>query len=89
LGVRWKIVYTKQALKDAKNLKASRLEAKAKTLLNILEENPYNTTPPFKKMVGILKGTCTRRINIQHRLIYQVYDNEKTVKIIRMWTHYT
>ena len=84
----WKIVYTKQALKDAKKLSASGLREKAENLLKILSVNPYQTPPPFEKLIGDLAGAYSRRINIQHRIVYQVIDNEKVVKVIRLWTHY-
>ncbi len=86
--VRWTLVFTKQAQKDAKKLKASGLKPKAERLLEILELNPYQNPPPFEKLVGDLAGACSRRINIQHRLVYQVLEDIKTVKIIRLWTHY-
>lgn len=86
--VSWTLVFTKQAQKDAKKLKASGLKPKAERLLEILEMNPYQNPPPFEKLVGDLAGACSRRINIQHRLVYQVLEDIKTVKIIRMWTHY-
>ena len=84
----WKLVYTKQARKDAKKIASSGLKPKAEYLLGLLSEDPYKTPPPFEKLVGDLSGACSRRINIQHRLVYQVIDDIKTVKIIRMWTHY-
>ncbi len=84
----WTLVFTKQALKDAKKLKASGLKPKAERLLEILELNPYQNPPPFEKLVGDLAGACSRRVNIQHRLVYQVLDDIKMVKVIRMWTHY-
>jgi toxin YoeB len=84
----WKIVYTKQALKDAKKLSASGLREKAENLLKILRVNPYQTPPPFEKLIGDLAGAYSRRINIHHRIVYQVIDNEKIVKVIRLWTHY-
>lgn len=84
----WKIVYTKQALKDAKKLSASGLREKAEKLLKILRVNPYHTPPPFEKLIGDLAGAYSRRINIHHRIVYQVIDNEKIVKVIRLWTHY-
>lgn len=84
----WKIVFTKQAQKDAKKLSASNLRPKAEELLAILREDPYRTPPPFEKLVGDLTGAYLRRINIQHRLVYQVIAEENTVKVIRMWTHY-
>lgn len=84
----WKIVFTKQAQKDAKKLSSAGLKSKAEQLLDILREDPYQTPPPFEKLLGDLSGACSRRINIQHRLVYQILDKEKVVKIIRMWTHY-
>jgi len=86
--VSWQLVYTKQAQKDAKKFSSSGLKAKAEALLNILSENPFQTPPPFEKLAGDLEGAYSRRINIQHRLVYQVLKNIKTVKVIRMWTHY-
>jgi len=84
----WKVVFTKQAQKDAKKLSAAGLRPKAEQLIEILRENPFKTPPPFEKLLGDLSGVFTRRINIQHRLVYQVLDGEKIVKVIRMWTHY-
>lgn len=84
----WKLVYTRQAQKDAERLAAAGLKAKAQALLAILEQNPYQTPPPFEKLVGDLSGAYSRRISIQHRLVYQVLDDAKTVKTLRMWTHY-
>lgn len=84
----WQIVYTKQAKKDAKKLASSGLKPQAERLLAIITHNPYQTPPPFGKLVGDLSGAYSRRINIQHRLVYQILDSIKTVKIIRMWTHY-
>ena len=84
----WKLVYTKQALKDAKRIAASGLKNKVQPLLALLEKDPLRTPPPFEKLVGDLAGLYSRRINIQHRIAYQVYRREKVVKIIRMWTHY-
>jgi toxin YoeB len=84
----WRLVYTKQAQKDAKKIAASGLKAKAETIIQILRDNPYQTPPSFEKLVGDLAGAYSRRINIHHRLIYQVMNDEKVVKIIRMWTHY-
>ncbi len=84
----WKTVFTKQAQKDAQKLASSGLKAKAEVLLNILKENPYQTPPPYEKLVGDLAGAYSRRINIQHRLVCQILTEDKTVKIIRMWTHY-
>ncbi len=86
--VNWTLVFTKQAQKDAKKLKASGLKPQAERLLEILELNPYQNPPPFEKLVGDLAGACSRRINIQHRLVYQVLGDVKTVKVIRLWTHY-
>lgn len=86
--VSWKLVFTKQAQRDAKKLARSSLKPQAQRLLQILRSNPYKTPPPFEKLVGDLAGACSRRINIQHRLVYQVMDNLRTVKIIRMWTHH-
>ncbi|MBI5195105.1 MAG: Txe/YoeB family addiction module toxin [Nitrospirae bacterium] len=84
----WKIVYTKQARKDAKKISASGLRPQTEKLIKVLGENPYQDPPPFKKLVGDLEGAYSRRINIQHRLVYQILDKIKTVKVIRMWTHY-
>lgn len=84
----WKLVYTKQAQKDAKKLSASGLKPKAKQLLDILAENPFQNPPPYEKLVGDLAGAYSRRINIKHRLVYQVLENLRTVKVLRMWTHY-
>ncbi len=84
----WQIVFTKQAQKDAKKLSSTGLRSKAEQLLDILRENPFQTPPPFEKLIGDLSGACSRRINIQHRLVYQIIDDKKIVKIIRMWTHY-
>jgi Txe/YoeB family toxin of toxin-antitoxin system len=86
--VGWKVVFTKQALKDAKKINSAGLKDKTTKLLDILENNPYQNPPSFEKLVGDLSGAYSRRINIQHRLIYQIYDDLKTVKVIRMWTHY-
>lgn len=84
----WKVVFTKQVQKDAKKLSQSGLKGKAKKLLDMIETNPYQTPPPYEKLVGDLNGAYSRRINIQHRIVYQIIENEKTVKILRMWTHY-
>lgn len=84
----WRLVYTAQARRDAKKLAASGLRGKAEVLLALLARDPYETPPPFEKLVGDLAGACSRRINIQHRLVYRVHDGERTVKVIRMWTHY-
>jgi len=84
----WRVVFTKQAQKDAKKLSAAGLRPKAEQLLDILRENPYQSLPPFEQLLGDLSGAYSRRINLQHRLVYQVLEKEKVVKIIRMWTHY-
>ena len=84
----WRIVFTKQAQKDAKKLAAAGLRPKAEKMLEILHENPHQTPPPFEKLLGDLSGAYSRRINIQHRLVYQVIAEEKVAKAIRMWTHY-
>ena len=86
--MKWKVIYTKQAQKDAKKLSSSGLKDKAIKLIDILKKDPFQNPPNFEKLVGDLSGAYSRRINIQHRLIYQVFDKEKTIKIIRMWTHY-
>ncbi|MEK6567710.1 MAG: Txe/YoeB family addiction module toxin [Candidatus Omnitrophota bacterium] len=86
--VSWQLVYTTHAQKDAKKLSASGLRLKAEALLEILKENPFQNPPPFEKLVGDLAGAYSRRINIQHRLVYQVIKESRTAKIIRMWTHY-
>jgi toxin YoeB len=84
----WAVVFTGQARKDAKKLTASGLRPQAEKLLTILRANPYQTPPRFERLLGDLQGAISRRINIQHRLVYQVYENERVVKVIRMWTHY-
>ena len=84
----YKLVYTKQALKDAKKIVSSGLKPKVAELLKILENDPFQSYPPYEKLLGDLSGAFSRRINIQHRLVYQVYEKENIVKIIRMWTHY-
>ncbi|GAA0371056.1 MULTISPECIES: Txe/YoeB family addiction module toxin [Bowmanella] len=84
----WKVYYTKQAQKDARKLASSGLKDKAKELLQIIEENPYQNPPPYEKLVGDLAGAYSRRINIQHRLVYQVLEKEKSIKVLRLWTHY-
>ena len=83
----YKLVYTKQAKKDAKKAASSGLKSKIEDLLEIIKEDPFADYPPYEKLVGNLEGAYSRRINIQHRLVYQVYENEKIVKVIRMWTH--
>lgn len=84
----YKIVYIKQAIKDISKLKNIGLAEKAKSLIDILRENPFQNPPPYEKLVGDLQGAYSRRINIKHRLVYQVYDVEKIVKIISLWSHY-
>ncbi|HUW51387.1 MAG TPA: Txe/YoeB family addiction module toxin [Sulfuricella sp.] len=84
----WQLVYTKQAQKDAKKLAAAGLKQKAQELLAVLISNPYQNPPPFEKLVGDLNGAYSRRINIQHRLIYQVLEEKQVVKVLRLWSHY-
>ena len=84
----WTIVYTKHVQKDAKKLASSNLKQKALALLEVIEKDPYQNPPPYEKLVGDLSGAISRRINIQHRIVYQVLEDEKIVKILRMWTHY-
>lgn len=84
----WRVVYTKQAQKDAKKLSAAGLKSKAEELLEILRQNPYQNPPPYEKLVGDLAGAYSRRINIQHRLVYQILDAEQSVKVLRLWSHY-
>jgi len=86
--VKWRIVYTRQARRDARKIVAVGLRPKAEKLLEILSKNPFQTPPPYEKLVGDLSGAYSRRINIQHRLVYQVLEEIRTVKVIRMWTHY-
>lgn len=86
--VKWTVLFTKQAQKDAKRIAASNLRTQAQRLLDILAANPFQNPPPYEKLVGELSGAISRRINIQHRLVYQVYSEERTIKVIRMWTHY-
>jgi toxin YoeB len=86
--VKWKLIYTKQAQKDAKKLKKSGLKNKAIEILEILKEDPYQTPPVYEKLIGDLTGAYSRRLNIQHRIVYQIIVEYKIVKIIRMWTHY-
>jgi Txe/YoeB family toxin of toxin-antitoxin system len=86
--VTWKVVYTKQAQKDARKLASSGLKSKAKVLLNIIEQDPFTSPPSFEKLVGDLAGAFSRRINIKHKLVYQVYEEEKVVKVLRLWSHY-
>lgn len=84
----WKVVFTKQAQKDAKKISSSGLKSKAEDILEILKQNPYQTPPSYEKLVGDLSGAYSRRLNIQHRIVYQIFNDEKIVKVIRMWTHY-
>jgi len=84
----WRLVFTKQAQKDAKKLSSSNLRSRAEELLKILREDPFRNPPPYEKLLGDLAGACSRRINIQHRLVYQVLEDERIVKVLRMWTHY-
>ena len=84
----WQLAYTKQAKKDARKLTASGLKQKARELLDILAEDPFRNPPSYEKLVGDLSGAYSRRINIQHRLVYQVLEEERVVKVLRMWTHY-
>ena len=86
--VKWKILYTRQAQRDARKLAASGLKEKAEPLLDILSKDPFKSPPPYEKLVGDLSGAFSRRINFQHRLVYQFLEDIQTVKIIRMWTHY-
>lgn len=84
----WELRYAHQAQKDAKKLASSGLKDKAEELLAVVRNNPYQTPPPYEKLVGDLAGACSRRINIQHRLVYQVLERERIVKVLRMWIHY-
>ena len=84
----YELVYTAQARKDAKKIASSGWKGKTQDLLSILEKNPFQNPPPFEALVGDLTGAYSRRINIQHRLVYQVYEKERVVKVLRMWTHY-
>ncbi len=84
----WQLVFAKHAQKDAQKLAASGLKVKAQELLAIVKGNPFQNPPPYEKLVGDLSGAYSRRINIQHRLVYEVLQNEKTIKVLRMWTHY-
>jgi len=86
--VKWKVVYTRQAQRDARKLAASGLREKAEKLIEILSEDPFKSPPPYEKLIGDLSGAFARRINIQHRLVYQVLEDIRTIKVIRMWTHY-
>ncbi len=86
--VSWEIVYVKQAMKDAKKLAARGLKPKAVELIAVLADDPFQNPPPFEKLVGDLAGAYSRRINIQHRIVYEVFTKEKVVRVLRMWTHY-
>lgn len=86
--VTWQVVYAKQALKDAKKLSSADLKEKAQKLLEILKGNPFQNPPPFERLVGDLEGAYSRRFNIQHRLVYEVFKKERIVRVLRMWTHY-
>jgi Txe/YoeB family toxin of toxin-antitoxin system len=87
-GSAWRVVFTKQAQKDARKIARASLRGKVEDLLEILQVNPRRSPPPFEKLVGDLAGAYSRRINMQHRLVYEVLDEDRTVKVIRMWTHY-
>ena len=84
----WRVVFTKQARKDAKKLSAANLRSEAEDLFEILRKDPYETSPPYEKLIGDLTGAYSRRINIQHRLVYEILDDQETVKVLRIWTHY-
>ncbi|KNZ31844.1 MAG: toxin of toxin-antitoxin system [Methylibium sp. NZG] len=84
----WTVVFAKQAVKDARKLAAANLKPKAQALLDVLRDDPFQNPPPFEKLVGDLEGAYSRRINIQHRLVYEVFKAERTVRVLRMWTHY-
>lgn len=84
----WQVVYAKQARKDAKKISKAGLKSKAEELLKVIEENPFSNHPPYEKLVGDLSGAYSRRINIRHRLVYQVLEEEKIVKVLRLWAHY-
>ena len=86
--MKYSLVFTKQAQKDAKKLSSAGLKAKAQSLLDILREDPFRNPPPYEKLIGDLAGSYSRRINIQHRLVYQVLETERVVKVLRLWTHY-
>lgn len=86
--VKWKLVYTKQAQKDAQKISSTNLKEKTLEVLKALEADPFKSPPPFEKLVGDLAGAYSRRINIQHRVVYQIFEKEHIIKIIRMWTHY-
>lgn len=84
----WEIVFTRQAQKDAKRLASAGLKQKAQKLLEVIRENPFHNPPPYEKLIGDLSGAYSRRINIQHRFVYQVYQQERIIKVLRLWTHY-
>lgn len=86
--VTWTVVFTKQAQKDARKLAQSHLKNKAQHLLDVITQNPFAENPPYEKLLGDLTGTYSRRINLQHRLVYEVFETKKIIKVIRMWTHY-
>ena len=86
--MKWKIVYSKQAAKDARKIAEAGLKEKVQRLLQIFSENPFQNPPPYEKLVGDLTGVYSRRINIQHRLVYEVYEDSRVVRVLRMWTHY-
>jgi Txe/YoeB family toxin of toxin-antitoxin system len=86
--VSWEVVYAKQAMKDARKLVASGLKPKAQELLAVLADDPFKNPPPFEKLVGDLAGAYSRRINIQHRIVYEVFTKERVIRVLRMWTHY-
>jgi Txe/YoeB family toxin of toxin-antitoxin system len=86
--VTWEVIYTKQAQKDARKLSSSGLKDKAQSLISLIEKDPYISPPTYEKLIGDLVGAYSRRINIQHRLVYQIYEEGKIVKILRLWTHY-
>jgi toxin YoeB len=86
--VTWKLIYTKQAQKDAKKLASSGLKPKAQELLSLVAQDPFQKPPPFEKLIGDLSGAYSRRINIQHRLVYQVLETERMIKVLRLWSHY-
>ena len=84
----WQVVFTKQAVKDSKKIKEANLKDKVQELLDVLSENPFKNSPPYEKLVGDLTGAYSRRITIQYRLVYEVFENKKIVRVLRMWTHY-
>ena len=86
--VKWQVIFAKHALKDAKKLSAVGLRDKAQALLDVLAQDPFQNPPPYEKLVGDLEGAYSRRINIQHRMVYEVFKKERTVRVLRMWTHY-